>query len=529
MASSKRTRILNVPVDMVDSREAMEIFRRLMKTKDCSLIVTPNSEIIVNATKDLELKNIIEQADLIIPDGIGLVYASKIMGVPLKERVTGIDFLNTILGSLEGSGQSIFFLGSRPGDGELPGIAETAAERMKETYTKLKVAGTHHGYFKEADEEAIVKAINDSGADFLCVALGSPKQEKFVYRHRDALKVKAAIGVGGSLDVWAGTLKRAPEFYRNHGLEWLYRLIQQPSRYKRMAALPLFMIKVVFNRFRGGKKRMAIDYEKLKKIARDIRIDIIKETYHAGSGHPGGSLSAADIMTVLYFHELNIDPANLQKEARDKFVLSKGHATPVLYAALAHRGFFPKDDLVTFRKIGSRLQGHPDMKKVPGVEMSTGSLGQGFSVSVGMAIANKLDQKEARVYALLGDGELQEGIIWEAAMSAAHYKLDNLTAIVDWNGLQIDGKNDDVMMVAPVDEKFESFGFHVICIDGHNMEEIVNALAQARETKGKPTAIIAKTVKGKGVSFMENNAGWHGKAPSEEEAKKAIAELGGKW
>lgn len=274
---------------------------------------------------------------------------------------------------------------------------------------------------------------------------------------------------------------------------------------------------------------MAIDYEKLKEIARDIRVDIIKETYHAGSGHPGGSLSAADIMTVLYFNEMNIDPANPKKEDRDKFILSKGHATPVLYATLAHRGFFPKEELATFRKMGSKLQGHPDMKKVPGVEMSTGSLGQGFSVSVGMAIADKLDQRPARIYALLGDGELQEGIVWEAAMAAAHYKLDNLTIFVDWNGLQIDGNNDDVMTVTPVDEKFKSFGFHVIRIDGHNMEEIVAALAQARENKGRPTAIVAKTSKGKGVSFMENNAGWHGKAPNEEEAKKAVAELGGEW
>ena len=274
---------------------------------------------------------------------------------------------------------------------------------------------------------------------------------------------------------------------------------------------------------------MAIDYERFKKIACDIRVDIIKATYHAASGHPGGSLSAADIMTILYFHEMNIDPANPKKEGRDKFVLSKGHASPVLYATLAHRGFFPKEELVTFRKLGSNLQGHPDMKKVPGVEMSTGSLGQGFSASVGMALANKLDQTPARVYALLGDGELQEGIIWEAAMAAAHYKLDNLVAIIDWNGLQIDGKNDEVMTVTPIDEKFKSFGFHVIEIDGHNMEEIVNALAEARETKGKPTAIIAKTSKGKGVCFMENNAGWHGKAPNDDEAKNAVTELGGEW
>ena len=274
---------------------------------------------------------------------------------------------------------------------------------------------------------------------------------------------------------------------------------------------------------------MTIDYEKFEKIARDIRVDIIKEVFYASSGHPGGSLSAAEILTVLYFHEMNIDPADPKKAGRDRFVLSKGHASPVLYATLAHRGYFPTEELVNFRKLGSRLQGHPDMKKVPGVEMSTGSLGQGFSASVGMALANKLDGTSARVYALLGDGELQEGIIWEAAMSAAHYKLDNLVAIIDWNGLQIDGKNDDVMKVSPIDEKFKSFGFNVILIDGHSFKEIEDALAKARATKGQPTVIIAKTVKGKGVSFMENNYGWHGKAPSEEEAKKAVAELGGEW
>ena len=254
MPSNKRTRILDIPVDMVDSREAMDILRAMMKSPDCSLIVTPNSEIIVNATKDPELKSIIEEADLVIPDGIGLVYASRIMNVALRERVTGIDFLGDILDYLEESGQSIFFLGSKPPEGENPGVAELAARRIKEKYKDIVIAGTHHGYFKEADEKGIVEAINDSGADFLCVALGSPKQEKFVSRWRHDLRVRGAIGVGGSLDVWAGTLKRAPAFYRKHGLEWLYRLIQEPSRYKRMAALPYFMIKVAVSRLIGGKQ-----------------------------------------------------------------------------------------------------------------------------------------------------------------------------------------------------------------------------------------------------------------------------------
>jgi transketolase len=270
-----------------------------------------------------------------------------------------------------------------------------------------------------------------------------------------------------------------------------------------------------------------MDYKEYEKIASRIRMDIIEEVHSAGSGHPGGSLSAADLLTALYFKEMNIDPLNPQMKGRDKFVLSKGHAAPVQYAALAEKGYFPKEELSTLRKIGSHLQGHPNRDKVPGIEMSTGSLGQGFAVCVGMAMANKLDNDPGRVYALLGDGELQEGLVWEAAMASAHYKLDNLCAIVDWNGLQIDGKNNDVMTVTPIDEKFKAFGFNVLNIDGHNFEEIFNALDEARNCKGKPTAIIAKTHKGHGVSFMEDQAGWHGKAPNDEETKKALEELGG--
>ena len=266
-----------------------------------------------------------------------------------------------------------------------------------------------------------------------------------------------------------------------------------------------------------------------QEIASRVRVGIVKAVHSAGSGHPGGSLSAADIVTALYFKEMNIDPANPQMEGRDKFVLSKGHAAPVQYAALAERGYFPKEDLLTPRKMGSYLQGHPNRDKVPGIEMSTGSLGQGFSVCVGMALANKMNQDPGRVYTLLGDGELQEGLIWEAAMAAGHYKLDNLVAIVDWNGLQIDGNNDDVITVKPIDEKFAAFGFNVIVIDGHNFEEIFAAFDAARACEGKPTAIIAKTHKGQGVSFMADQAGWHGKAPNADEAKQAVEELGGEW
>ncbi|MCQ2554810.1 MAG: transketolase [Clostridia bacterium] len=264
-----------------------------------------------------------------------------------------------------------------------------------------------------------------------------------------------------------------------------------------------------------------------KEIAKKIRIDIIKSVHAAGSGHPGGSLSVADIVTALYFKEMNIDPENPKMEDRDKLVFSKGHAAPAQYAALAERGYFPVEELMTLRKLGSHLQGHPNRDKVPGIEMSTGSLGQGFGVSVGMALANKMDGKKGRVYTVLGDGELQEGLIWEAAMSAGHYHLSNLCVIVDWNGLQIDGKNDDVMTVKPIDEKFKAFGFNVVMIDGHNFDEIFAAFDNARACTDKPTCIIAKTHKGKGVSFMEDNAGWHGKAPNDEEMKQAILEIGG--
>ncbi|KAB2953603.1 transketolase [Heliorestis acidaminivorans] len=265
--------------------------------------------------------------------------------------------------------------------------------------------------------------------------------------------------------------------------------------------------------------------DSLEDRARKIRRHIITMTHSAGSGHPGGSLSAADIVSALFFAELKVDPQNPQWPDRDRFVLSKGHAAPVLYAALAEKGFFPLEEIKNLRKIGHFLQGHPDMKKVPGVDMSTGSLGQGLSTAIGMSLALKLDQKESRVWALLGDGELQEGQIWEAAMAASHYKLDNVTAFVDYNGLQIDGTLEEVMSCDPIAEKFQAFGWQVIEIDGHNIAEILSAIATAKETKGKPTCIVAKTIKGKGVSFMEDQVGWHGNAPNAEQYEKAIAEL----
>lgn len=264
----------------------------------------------------------------------------------------------------------------------------------------------------------------------------------------------------------------------------------------------------------------------LKKIANRIRKGIIEEVYAAKSGHPGGSLSSADILTWLYFEEMKgIDPANPDDPDRDRFVLSKGHGAPVLYAALAEKGFFPKEELLTLRKIGSRLQGHPDMNLLPGVDMSTGSLGQGISTAVGMAVAGKLDGKAYRVFTLLGDGELQEGQVWEACMFAGARKLDNLTVIVDNNGLQIDGNVQDVCSPYPIGEKFSAFNFHVTQADAHDFASLQQAFREAAETKGMPSVIVAKSIKGKGVSFMENEAGWHGKGPNEEEYKKAMEDL----
>lgn len=272
---------------------------------------------------------------------------------------------------------------------------------------------------------------------------------------------------------------------------------------------------------------MKLKTTEMQNVANQIRQDIVVMVNAAGSGHPGGSLSAADIMTALYFNEMNIDPENPDMKNRDRFVLSKGHAAPVAYATLARRGYFNPEELIHLRKLGHMLQGHPNMNYVPGIDMSTGSLGQGFSTAVGMALGAKLDESSVRTYTLLGDGELNEGLVWEAAMSASHYKLDNLVAIVDFNGLQIDGPNEEVMGVKPVDQKFLSFGWHVIEIDGHNFDEILKAFEEAKNTKGKPSLILAKTVKGKGVSYMENQAGWHGAAPNKEQTEQAIEELGG--
>ncbi len=269
------------------------------------------------------------------------------------------------------------------------------------------------------------------------------------------------------------------------------------------------------------KKRVT----ELSIIANRVRKNALTAVYNAASGHPGGSLSIADVLTLLYFEVMNVDPKNPKMENRDRFVLSKGHTAPALYGTLAERGFIPVEDCATFRHIDSYLQGHPDMNKVPGVDMSTGSLGQGVSAAGGMALAAKLDNKDYRVYSILGDGELEEGQVWEQAMFAPHYKLDNFTIFIDNNGLQIDGDITKVMNPTPIDKKFEAFGWHVIVTDAHDFNKLLDAVDEAKATKGKPTAIIMKSTKGKNVSFMENNAGWHGKAPNKEEYDKAIAEL----
>lgn len=277
--------------------------------------------------------------------------------------------------------------------------------------------------------------------------------------------------------------------------------------------------------FDGKENGCKMINRELQKKANEVRKGIVTSVHSAKAGHPGGSLSAADIFTYLYFEEMNIDPENPKMEDRDRFVLSKGHTAPGLYAALAHRGYFPVEDLKTLRKVGSYLQGHPDMKQIPGVDMSTGSLGQGISVAVGMALSAKMREKDYRVYTLLGDGEIQEGQVWEAAMFAGHRKLDNLVVIIDNNGLQIDGRIDDICSPYPIDEKFAAFRFHVIHADAHDFDDLRKAFREARETKGMPTAIIARSTKGKGVSFMENEASWHGMAPNDEQYAVAMADL----
>ncbi|NRY60113.1 transketolase [Clostridium beijerinckii] len=266
--------------------------------------------------------------------------------------------------------------------------------------------------------------------------------------------------------------------------------------------------------------------QKLVSLSKEIKKYIIEMIYEAKSGHPGGSLSCADILTYLYYEKMNVRVENPKDVNRDRFVLSKGHAAPSLYAVLAEKGYFPKDELNNLRKIGALLQGHPDSKRVPGVDVSTGSLGQGISNAVGMALGLRYQENDSKVYVLLGDGELQEGLVWEASMAAAHYKLNNLVAIVDYNGLQIDGKNEEVMGIAPLDKKFESFGWNVIyCEDGNDFDKLNEAFLRADQVQGKPTVVIAKTVKGSGVSFMENKAEWHGQAPNEEERKRAIKDI----
>ena len=267
--------------------------------------------------------------------------------------------------------------------------------------------------------------------------------------------------------------------------------------------------------------------QELKEIASSVRIDALRGIHAVGAGHPGGSLSVTDILVSLYFNVMNVDPQDPCAEGRDRLVLSKGHAAPGLYSTLAHRGYFDPEEMLTLRKLDSRLQGHPDMHKCPGVEMSTGSLGQGFSNAVGMALADKLDKRDRRTFVVTGDGELQEGIIWEAALTAAKYGLDNLIAVVDLNGLQIDGRVDIVKKVVPVEDKFEAFGWETFSVDGHDMQALLDVYEKAMAVKGKPVCIVAKTVKGKGVSFMEDQAGWHGKAPNDEQLEAAIKELGG--
>ncbi len=473
------------------------------------LVVTPNPEIVMRARKDNALAAILDRADLAVPDGVGVVWAARRKGSNLP-RVPGFDLLTEVLRRGAASGLRVYFLGATPG------TAEEAATRALDAYPGLVVTGTHHGYFPPSEDRAVAGEIASAAPELLVVGMGSPRQEKFVAGQEELLGGIVAMPVGGALDVLSGKVKRMPAWMGRLGLEWLGRLASQPARWRRAPALARFVLAVLAEGRPGSSA---------ERTPGRPGSSAERTPGRPASRPPGGSLSAADILTALYFRVLDVDPSSPHWPDRDRFVLSKGHAAPALYAVLAERGFFPVAELKNLRKFGSILQGHPDMKVTPGLEASTGSLGQGLSYSVGLALAARLDRAPWRVYVMLGDGETQEGQVWEAAMAAAHYKLDNLTGFLDYNGLQIDGPVEKVMSIAPVSEKWRAFGWHVLEIDGHDFGQILGAVDEAKKTAGRPTMIVARTTKGRGVSFMEGKYEWHGKAPSQAELETALEEL----
>jgi len=537
---TERVRVLGIGFDPLTLQEAADRVQEFVASGKPHMVVTPNPEIVYTAQFDSNLRHVLLEADLVTADGTGIVWAAGHIGQPVPERVTGIELAEEVMRRAAASGYGLYLLGAGPG------VAEEAAVRLAERFPGLRIVGTHHGYFGPDQEPAVLDAVRSARPDLLFVGLGAARQEKWMAAHGGELGVPASIGLGGCLDVWAGRLARAPLLFRRLRLEWLYRLGKEPRRFWRMVALPKFVQAVrrygpspigepapvdprapgPTVRQQGGIEANVSDkHQDLKDIALSLRRDILEMTTAAKSGHATSSLSAVELLTALFFRVMKLDPKNPDWPERDRFLLSKGHASPVLYSAMAERGFFPKDELGTFRRLNSRLQGHPTVHKLPGVEIASGSLGQGLSQGVGMALGGKMDRANWRVYVVLGDGELQEGQNWEAAMAAPFYKLDNLCAIVDYNGLETDGPIEQIMGLHPLDEKFRAFNWHVINIDGHDFDQILQALEEAAATRGKPTMILAKTLKGKGVSFLENALGWHGVPPKPEDLEKALKEL----
>lgn len=506
---TERVKILGCGVDKISFYDAIRTFEK-------GQIVTINPEMIEMASRNANFARIINNAELVIPDGIGVELGLRILGHKIR-RIPGIEFGMTLMKKFANDDKSVALVGAKAV------VLKRTIENLKAELPHLYICYSHDGYF--VDDSLIIDALVEAKPDLVLVALGSPKQEFFISQLKEKLPNAVMIGLGGSFDVWAGVVDRAPKIWQKLGLEWLYRTIREPKRLKRIfPTLPLFVLKVLKERL-FPSMLTDIDIAELQKLALENRQNILRMVYLAQSGHIGGSLSACELLTVLFHKCMKHSTKDSDNyDQRDRFVLSKGHISPLYYSVLSQVGFLEKEELDSFRKLGSRLQGHPALM-APGVEVATGSLGQGLSVACGIALSLKLDNNPANVFVMLGDGEIQEGNVWEAFMQAPVRKLDNLVAIIDRNRLQIDGNTEEIKPLDDLASKLEAFNWEVIEIDGHNIPAIYNAYERAKTIK-RPVAIIANTVKGKGVSFMENNAGWHGKAPSQGDYERAMAELG---
>ncbi len=523
----KTAKVLGFDVDLISFRDAVSFIIDKISKNEGMNVVTINPEIISAAEKNKELSEIIQSSELVVADSSGIKTALKLKGIN-QEQIPGIELSYALVNECAKRGYNVALIGSTDY------VIKSASDKLKAEFKDLKLCYIHDGFFNCEEEEIIISKLKETNPQLILVALGSPKQDLFIKKCKEVIKNAVFIGVGGTFDVWAGVVDRAPEIFRKIGAEWIYRIYKQPYRIKRIyKTLPLFLFKAIIEAVMSKseknmyKKLEQSEIEEFKNNSKKLRREILSMIWNAKSGHPGGSLSCVDILNVLFTKFLKVYPdceKNPDYKNRDRFILSKGHASASLYAVMAQLGFISEEELMTFRKLGSRLQGHPSSCKLKGIEVSTGSLGQGLSIGCGMALGLRLDDIKSKVYVYMGDGELEEGSVWEAAMNASHNKLSNLIAIVDRNKLQIDGSTEDVKSIGDIKSKFEAFGWNATEINGHDFSEIYNALNQAQNSD-KPFVIIADTIKGYGVSFMENNPSWHGKAPNKEELEKALEEL----